>query len=105
MLVSIPLHLEALPGRPRGADLHAALAARYRDSRHVHVAPMSGTARLEATALNKTDLMELFVFSNEKRGHSVLVARLDNLGKGASGAAVQNLLLMLGLAEEGILHG
>ena len=105
MLVSIPLHLEALPGRPRGADLHAALTARYRDSRHVYVAPMSGTARLEATALNKTDLMELFVFANEKRGHSVLVARLDNLGKGASGAAVQNLLLMLGLAEEGILHG
>jgi UDP-3-O-[3-hydroxymyristoyl] glucosamine N-acyltransferase len=94
--------LDALPGRPRGADLHAALAARYRDSRHVHVQPLGAAARLEATALNRTDMMELFVFANEARGHAVLVARLDNLGKGASGAAVQNLLLMLGLAEEGL---
>jgi N-acetyl-gamma-glutamyl-phosphate reductase len=105
MLVSIPLHTGDLPGRPRGADLHAALAARYRDSRHVHVAPLSDLARLEATALNRTDVMELFVFANDARGHAVLVARLDNLGKGASGAAVQNLLLMLGLAEESVING
>ncbi len=105
MIVSIPLHLATLPGRPAGADLRAALAARYRDSRHVHVPALTDVARLEATSLNQTDLMELYVFANEPRGHAVLVARLDNLGKGASGAAVQNLLLMLGLAEEGLIHG
>jgi N-acetyl-gamma-glutamyl-phosphate reductase len=105
MLVSVPLHLDDLPGRPAGVDLHAALAARYRDSRHVHVPPHEAGARLEATVLNRTDLMELFVFANEARRHAVLVARLDNLGKGASGAAVQNLLLMLGLAEESVVNG
>lgn len=53
--------------------------------------------KLDATALNDTNLMELRVFANEKHGHAVLMARLDNLGKGASGAAVQNLRLMLGV--------
>ena len=105
MLVSIPLHLHTLPGRPSAADLHAALAARYRDSRHVHVRPAGTITRLDATTLNRTDQMELFVFSNEAHGHAVLTARLDNLGKGAAGAAVQNLLLMLGLPEEVPPHG
>jgi len=105
MLVSIPLHLDTLPGKPTGADLHAALAAHYRDSRHVRVAAPDAAARLQATALNNTDLMELFVFTHAGHGHAILVARLDNLGKGASGAAVQNLLLMLGLAEESAPHG
>jgi N-acetyl-gamma-glutamyl-phosphate reductase len=100
MLVSIPLHLAALPDRPRAEELHDALAAHYRDSRHVHVRPMDGATRLSATSMNNTDVMELFVYSSEQHGHAVLVARLDNLGKGASGAAVQNLLLMLGLPEE-----
>jgi N-acetyl-gamma-glutamyl-phosphate reductase len=100
MLVSIPLHLAALPGLPRAEDLHAALAAHYRDRSHVHVRPMDAATRLSATTLNNTDVMELFVFGNAHHGHAVLVARLDNLGKGASGAAVQNLLLMLGLPEE-----
>ncbi|MEJ0047339.1 MAG: N-acetyl-gamma-glutamyl-phosphate reductase [Rhodospirillales bacterium] len=105
MLVSIPLHLDELPSRPSGADLRAALAARYADSRHVRVMPAEGAQRLEATALNNTDRMELSVFANEALRHAVLVARLDNLGKGAAGAAVQNLLLMLGLAEEASPHG
>jgi N-acetyl-gamma-glutamyl-phosphate reductase len=105
MLVSVPLHLAALPGRPDGSDLHAALAAHYRDCRHVRVMPQDAAARLEVTEMNGTDVMQLFVFANAARGHAVLVARLDNLGKGAAGAAVQNLLLMLGLPEEGIPHG
>ena len=54
--------------------------------------------RIEPEALNTTDKLELFVFGNEKQRHALLVARLDNLGKGAAGAAVQNLQLMLGLA-------
>jgi len=105
MLVSIPLHLDTLPGWPDAAVLHAALAARYRDSRHVRVMPVADTARLDATTLNGTDLMELFVCANAARGHAVLVARLDNLGKGAAGAAVQNLLLMLGMEPESVPHG
>ncbi|MGE3246006.1 MAG: N-acetyl-gamma-glutamyl-phosphate reductase [Beijerinckiaceae bacterium] len=102
MLVSIPLHLDQLPARPSGADLEAALAARYKDGRFVTVVPserINGEAgKLEAQSLNDTNNMELRVYCNASRGHAVLVAKLDNLGKGASGAAVQNLELMLGLS-------
>jgi len=96
MLVSIPLHLDRLTGQPRGADLHATLAAHYAGTR-VAVLPPTSDAKLSAEALNDTDAMELCVYANEARGHAVLVARLDNLGKGAAGAAVQNIALMLGL--------
>ncbi|MEW5963297.1 MAG: N-acetyl-gamma-glutamyl-phosphate reductase [Pseudomonadota bacterium] len=99
MLVSIPLHLDALPGRPRLADLEAALAAHYRESALVSVVPEAAAkvTRLDALALNGTDQLQLYVLGNEAHAHAVLVARLDNLGKGASGAAVQNIRLMLGL--------
>ena len=99
MLVSVPLHLDTLPGRPRLGDLHDAIAARYSDSPLVRVLSPERTGMLEATALNDTDTMELRVFGNDREGQVVLVARLDNLGKGASGAAVQNLRLMLGLDQ------
>jgi len=97
MLVSIPLHLDALPGRPMPADLEAALAARYAASLWVTVIPAVGQTKLEPEALNGSNALELRVFGNETKRQAVLVARLDNLGKGASGAAVQNLALMLGL--------
>ncbi|MCU0984375.1 MAG: N-acetyl-gamma-glutamyl-phosphate reductase [Acetobacteraceae bacterium] len=77
MLVSIPLHLDTLPGRPSAA----------------------GQTKLEPEALNGSNALELRVFGNEAKRQAVLVARLDNLGKGASGAAVQNLALMLGLDQ------
>ena len=99
MLVSIPLHLHALPGHPSGADLHDALARHYAGSQHVHVLPGDPAMKLEPEALNGTNTLELRVFADDRRGHAVLVARLDNLGKGASGAAVQNIFLMLGLEE------
>ncbi len=99
MLVSVPLHLDLLTGKPTGADLHAALAAYYREAEQVRVLPPQADGKLEASALADTDLMELRVHANDKRGHAVLVARLDNLGKGASGAAVQNVALMLGLNQ------
>ncbi len=99
MLVSVPLHLDALPAKPKAADLEAVLAQRYRDSALVRVVPAAGEQKLEPQALNESDAMELRVFANEAHAHAVLVARLDNLGKGASGAAVQNLGLMLGLGE------
>ena len=104
MLVSVPLHLDTLPGKPSGADLHAALAKRYEGSTYVSVMPLENAAtkggKLEPEALNETNKLELYVFASEKHRQAVLVARLDNLGKGASGAAVQNMRLMLGLADK-----
>jgi N-acetyl-gamma-glutamyl-phosphate reductase len=101
MLVSVPLHLDTLPGKPSGADLHAALTRRYAGSTYVSVMPLDAAAvksgRLEPEALNETNLLELYVFASDAHRQAVLVARLDNLGKGASGAAVQNVRLMLGL--------
>ncbi|WP_407160354.1 N-acetyl-gamma-glutamyl-phosphate reductase [Bradyrhizobium sp. STM 3557] len=103
MLVSIPLQLDTLPGKPTGADLQAALAKHYAGSRFVSVMPLENDAaksgRLEPEALNDTNKLELYVFASDKHHQAVLVARLDNLGKGASGAAVQNMRLMLGLPE------
>jgi N-acetyl-gamma-glutamyl-phosphate reductase len=96
MLVSIPLHLDDLPVQPSGADLREALRAFYNGSEHVAVAPGNGAGKLEPEALNGSNRIELYVCENEARRQAVLVARLDNLGKGASGAAVQNLRLMLG---------
>ena len=100
MIVQIPLHLAQLPGKVSAEDLHTALHehyARTNDSQHptVKVLPPTEDLKLDATALNDTNLMELRVFSNPEHGHAVLMARLDNLGKGASGAAVQNIRLML----------
>ena len=101
MLVSVPLHLATLPGKPRARDLEAALEKHYKGAKRVRVIKADDASskggRLDALALNDTDLLELRVFANEKHGHAILVARLDNLGKGASGAAVQNIGLMLGV--------
>ena len=101
MLVSVPLHLDTLTGKPSGADLHATLAKRYAGSKYVSVMPLENAAtkggKLEPEALNETNVLELYVFTSEQYHQAVLVARLDNLGKGASGAAVQNARLMLGL--------
>jgi N-acetyl-gamma-glutamyl-phosphate reductase len=103
MLVSVPLQLDALAGKPGGADLHAALAKRYAGSTAVSVMPLANEAtksgKLEPEALNETNKLELYVFASDKYRQAVLVARLDNLGKGASGAAVQNMRLMLGLSD------
>ncbi len=97
MLVSVPLHLDTLPGRPTARDLHDALARHYEGERFVRVIEAPKDGKLEPQALNDTNDMELMVVANEARRQAVLIARLDNLGKGASGAAVQNLELMLGL--------
>jgi N-acetyl-gamma-glutamyl-phosphate reductase len=101
MLVQLPLHLDTLPGKPTALDLEQALRQHYADSSWVTVEPVTPDFKLDAVALANTNKMELRVFSNDaaKDGfaHAVLIARLDNLGKGASGAAVQNLRLMLDL--------
>ena len=97
MLVQLPLFLDELPGKPGLPDLHAALEKHYAGSEWVTVEPPTEGARIEATPLNGTNKMELRVFGNADYRQAVLVARLDNLGKGASGAAVQNLKLMFGI--------
>ncbi len=96
MLVTIPVHLEALPGEPALADVKAVYEKHYADKKHFKVCASTENARLEPESLNGTNDIEIHVFANETRRHAVLVAKFDNLGKGASGAAVQNLMLMLG---------
>ena len=128
MMVEVPLQLWALPGKPTVLDLFGALGNAYRGEKLVQVAwfdrlmdakealqkgkpfePFSLTTMmtangLDAEMLKLTNGMELFVFGNDKTQQARLVAVLDNLGKGASGAAVQNLNIMLGLPEtEGLL--
>jgi N-acetyl-gamma-glutamyl-phosphate reductase len=100
MLVSIPLHLATLPAKPRALDLQTALSAHYKSAKNVAVITDAGTlkaGRIAPETLNGSDRLELFVYGNDTLGQAVLIARLDNLGKGAAGAAVQNLQLMLGL--------
>ena len=97
MLVSVPLALDSLPGKPKAADLEAALKAHYAGRRFVRVVAPEVSGKLEPEALNGTNDLEIRVYANEARRQALVVAKLDNLGKGASGAAVQNLQLMLGL--------
>lgn len=97
MLVQLPLHLDLLTGKPTAAQLQDVLARHYAGSPWVTVEPVGDNTSIDALALNDTNKMEIRVFGNEEFRHAVLIARLDNLGKGASGAAVQNLELMLGL--------
>jgi N-acetyl-gamma-glutamyl-phosphate reductase len=102
MIVEVPLQLWALPGKPDVARVHAALANHYRGEKLVEVASPKETAEiktLNAEELKNTNKMKLYVFGNERNGQVRLAAVLDNLGKGAAGAAVQNLNIMLGLEE------
>ena len=113
MLVEVPLQLWALPGQPKPADLLAAITAHYAGEAFVEVASPEECAALQTSragaggyvadldpeALNGTNRMKLYVFGSADGAQARLVAVLDNLGKGASGAAVQNLNLVLGLDE------
>lgn len=101
MVTMVPLQLGALARVPKGKELHAAIADHYaalKDSA-VEVAPYAEVDRvpeLDPETYNGTNRMMLYVFANDARAQAVLVAVYDNLGKGASGAAVQNLDLMIG---------
>jgi N-acetyl-gamma-glutamyl-phosphate reductase len=102
MIVEVPLNLWALPGAPGLERVQAVLEAAYAGARFVEVASREEAATvkaLEPEGLNGTNQMKLFVFGDARSGQARLTALLDNLGKGASGAAVQNLNLMLGLPE------
>jgi N-acetyl-gamma-glutamyl-phosphate reductase len=102
MIVEVPLQLWALPGKPLAAGIHAVLEEAYRGQVLVEVESLEGAMllkSLDAEMLKLTNRLKLFVFGNDKTGQVRLAAVLDNLGKGAGGAAVQNLNLMLGLPE------
>ena len=102
MIVEVPLPLAAMPGAPCATDIHAALAAAYEDEPFIQVASTeeaAAVATLPPEGLNGTNRMRLYVFANATGRQARLVALLDNLGKGAAGAAVQNLNLALGLEE------
>ncbi len=101
MLVSVPLHLDTLAGKPKIRDLNAVYAKHFAGAKLIRVIGTDDTApghgRIEPESLNGTDFMELRVFGSDALGQAVVVAKLDNLGKGASGAAVQCMGLMLGV--------
>lgn len=102
MIVQVPLFLSDLDGNPSMGDVHAALTKHYAGQDVVEVVPLAESAklsRIDPTELNDTNRMKLFVFGTEGKGEVNLVALLDNLGKGASGAAVQNMDLMLGRGD------
>ena len=102
MIVQVPLQLWALPGKPGPAELYRVLADYYAGERFITVEPLATTAeldRLEPEDLNGTNELRLYVFGHEGHGQAVLMGLLDNLGKGASGQAVQNMNIMLGLDE------
>ncbi len=105
MVVQVPLPLWTLSSPPSGQQLHDALTSHYEQEPFVQVMPYQDNSQLrddnflEAKNANNTNEVQLFVFANDETKEALLVARLDNLGKGASGAAVQNLNIMLGLPE------
>ena len=102
LAVSVPLHRSQLAGSASAADLHQALAERYAGEAFIRVMPLADPATLEAgffdvQACNDSNRVDLFVFASEQQ--VLLMSRLDNLGKGASGAAVQAMNVHLGLDE------
>jgi N-acetyl-gamma-glutamyl-phosphate reductase len=104
MLVQIPLHLNNLPKKPMGKDLHAVLEAHYAGQKFIRVVPLEenapATMVLDPETLNGTNRLEIMVFDNAAKNQVLLVSRADNLGKGASGAAAQNIDVMLGLSGD-----
>ena len=102
MIVEVPLQLWSLPSQPTVEELHEVLEDAYPEEGFVEVVSLEECGALKSLdpeGLNGTNRMKLYVFGNEEEGQARLVALLDNLGKGASGAAVQNLNIMLGLDE------
>ncbi|BAY84918.1 N-acetyl-gamma-glutamyl-phosphate reductase [Calothrix parasitica NIES-267] len=106
MLVQIPLPFHSLQNKPSGELIQKTLEEYYQNEKYVYVAPINDNSYLrkgkflDTQAANNTNLVQIFVFANDETKEALLVARLDNLGKGASGAAVQNLNIMLGLDED-----
>ena len=100
MIVQVPLQLNAIPGKPSVATVHDALSSHYAGRRFIRVGDTTGMVKIDPEMLNDTNELRLHVFGNEEHDQVVIMGVLDNLGKGASGQAVQNMNLMLGLPEE-----
>jgi N-acetyl-gamma-glutamyl-phosphate reductase len=103
MLVQIPLHLSLLSAGLTVQGVHAVLAKHYKGEKFVEVMPLDKSAAIKTLPpedLNGTNRMRVFVFGKDGGPQAMLVAQLDNLGKGASGQAVQNMNIMLGLPED-----
>ena len=103
MMGCVPVFTDLLVKKVSGANVHACLAAAYEGSAFIEVAPLESierSAKINPQVLNNSNRMRLHVFANEARGQLLLMAIYDNLGKGASGAAVQNLNLMIGADEK-----
>ena len=108
MVVSVPLHYKWLKEGTTGKQIHEVYKKHYAGSKFVQVMPLGEEANKEnlergaflaPDTLANTNKLQIFVFPNDEAGQALLCARLDNLGKGASGAAVQNMNLALGLDE------
>ncbi|MDJ0684905.1 MAG: N-acetyl-gamma-glutamyl-phosphate reductase [Alphaproteobacteria bacterium] len=103
MLVQLPLQLWAVPGAPSPEDIADALRDHYADEPFIEVAPpetLAAMQRIDPQALNGTNQLRLHVFGSARGDQAIVMTVIDNLGKGASGQAVQNLNLMLGLPED-----
>lgn len=110
----IPVHTKLLNKKLMGKELHELLEEHYKNQKFVKVMPYIDEAflkdsdinnvlfdgGLDITACNNTNMAEIFVLGNDDRGISIIITRIDNLGKGASGAAIQNMNLMLGFEED-----
>jgi N-acetyl-gamma-glutamyl-phosphate reductase len=102
MLVEVPLQLWSLPGDPSAETVHAALADSYQGEPLIEVASLRESAAkktLDAEEMKDTNRLKLYVFGNEAQRQARVIAVLDNLGKGAAGACVQNLNVMMGWPE------
>lgn len=109
MAVSMPLHLKHLSKKVTAMDLHELLCAHYHHEPFVKVMPYMAEENLfdgavDITACNDTNMAEILVFGNDKLGTAIIMTRIDNLGKGASGAAIQNMNIMLGFPEDAHLR-
>ena len=103
MIVQTPLPLWSMPDRPTPGAVHAMLTNHYADSRFVSVAPLNhtvGMRKLNPEDLNGTNELRLHVFASADMSQAVVMCLIDNFGKGASGQAVQNVNIMLGMPED-----
>jgi N-acetyl-gamma-glutamyl-phosphate reductase len=105
LAVMVPIHTKLLSKQMNGKNIHELISEHYLEDKFVSVMPYADDSILfdgavDITACNDTNHAEIFVFGNDAKGSAVIMTRLDNLGKGASGAAIQNMNLMLGFEEE-----
>jgi N-acetyl-gamma-glutamyl-phosphate reductase len=103
MLVSVPIQLHCLNNSIEPQDIHAVLSDHYAEQTFVNVLPIrdvNSLVNLDAQSMNDTNILSIYVFSNDQSGQALVCAQLDNLGKGAAGQAIQNLNLMLEMNED-----